>query len=583
MDKIKLVIWDLDETFWRGTLSENGAEIISSNVDIVKELTRRGIMNSISSKNDFESAKRVLEEAGVWDFFIFPSINWGPKGESVKKLIEACQLRSPNVLFIDDNFSNRKEVEYYNPGINSLSEKEIPDILLMPELKGKDDKSLSRLKQYKILEEKAKIKESYSDNHTFLMESDIRIRFIKDTKEYRDRVYELINRTNQLNFTKLRLSEDELDVLLNDPEVESTCIHVEDKFGDYGICGFYALEKRKRKLLHFLFSCRILNLGIEAYVFHKLCRPYIDVVGPVAGTLDMKTPIDWITEDHSRFNSRVDIENGNKLRLLMLGGCDLEQMCHYIDCNKFEIIKEFNYPNKQGVEVHREHTAYLREMENLTAADKDELFKLPFGDDKMLNTKLFSDDYDVLVYSALMNYTHELYENKRTGMKIAYGGYMNQDELCDYLNMSTSEKNAFKDNYSFLGLQKPEEFLDDINWIYQRIKRPIIIINGTETENVCQQEPNAAQRHKQMNKVLDNLIEENGDHIKLLDVRKFVHDRRDQKDTIRHYQRPIYVKMAEELMCLLTDKKVKVSIFVRYKQLYKELGIKGVIRSFFNL
>ena len=78
MEKIKLVIWDLDETFWKGTLSEGEVEIVKKHVEIVKELARRGIISSISSKNDFEPAKAELEKVGVWDYFIFPLINWNP-------------------------------------------------------------------------------------------------------------------------------------------------------------------------------------------------------------------------------------------------------------------------------------------------------------------------------------------------------------------------------------------------------------------------------------------------------------------------------------------------------------------------
>ena len=54
MDSIKLVVWDLDETLWQGTLSEEGITLNEQHVTNVKELTSRGIINSIVSKNDFE-------------------------------------------------------------------------------------------------------------------------------------------------------------------------------------------------------------------------------------------------------------------------------------------------------------------------------------------------------------------------------------------------------------------------------------------------------------------------------------------------------------------------------------------------
>ena len=49
-EDIKLVIWDMDDTFWKGTISEYAQiEFVENNINIVKELVDRGIMNSISS------------------------------------------------------------------------------------------------------------------------------------------------------------------------------------------------------------------------------------------------------------------------------------------------------------------------------------------------------------------------------------------------------------------------------------------------------------------------------------------------------------------------------------------------------
>ena len=48
---IKIVIWDLDETFWKGTLSEGAIDAVPLNSKTVQELSRRGIINSIASKN----------------------------------------------------------------------------------------------------------------------------------------------------------------------------------------------------------------------------------------------------------------------------------------------------------------------------------------------------------------------------------------------------------------------------------------------------------------------------------------------------------------------------------------------------
>ena len=103
MEKIKLVIWDLDETFWSGVLSEGGITEVKNNIDHVINLTNKGIINSISSKNNFEDARAQLKLLKIWDYFVFPSIDWVPKGPSVKEIIKFYlsigRRTSPLIIF----------------------------------------------------------------------------------------------------------------------------------------------------------------------------------------------------------------------------------------------------------------------------------------------------------------------------------------------------------------------------------------------------------------------------------------------------------------------------------------------------
>jgi len=85
---VKLVIWDLDDTFWSGTLAEGETTPIERNLEIVKTLTDRGIIQSICSKNDRETALARLAEMGVDEYFVFPRISFDPKGMAIAQLIE---------------------------------------------------------------------------------------------------------------------------------------------------------------------------------------------------------------------------------------------------------------------------------------------------------------------------------------------------------------------------------------------------------------------------------------------------------------------------------------------------------------
>ena len=83
LKNIKLIIWDLDETFWKGTISEEKIDAIKDNIEFLKNTTDMGIINSICSKNDFDVAKKQLESLDVWQYFVFSSINWEPKGKRI--------------------------------------------------------------------------------------------------------------------------------------------------------------------------------------------------------------------------------------------------------------------------------------------------------------------------------------------------------------------------------------------------------------------------------------------------------------------------------------------------------------------
>jgi FkbH-like protein len=342
-NKVKLVVWDLDETFWRGTLSEEGIVAVDRNIEIVAALPRRGILNSICSKNDPDQTKAKLVELGVWDWFVFPSISFNPKGKAVAEMIEGAALRAENVLFIDDNRMNLEEVKFFNPGIMTAHPDDVLDGLLdHPNMAGKPDPELTRLKQYKFLQRKVE-ERSTSDlsNEEFLRASNIKVTIDYEVERNFDRIVDLVNRANQLNYTKLRLNTPE-DVaqfreLLGAYGSHAGCVHATDSYGDYGLIGFFLLIRRahKKKLVHFVFSCRTMNMGIEQYVHESLDRPDIDIVKPVSYGLESHAAVDWINVDGDGESGGVRARDG---KLVLVGACHLLQLASYCSTNRSEFV-----------------------------------------------------------------------------------------------------------------------------------------------------------------------------------------------------------------------------------------------------
>ena len=78
--KVKCVVWDLDNTVWDGVLIEDGPDRLTLKPgisDVIKELDRRGILQSVASKNDYDHARPVLDRFGLAEFFLYPQISWG--------------------------------------------------------------------------------------------------------------------------------------------------------------------------------------------------------------------------------------------------------------------------------------------------------------------------------------------------------------------------------------------------------------------------------------------------------------------------------------------------------------------------
>ena len=243
LENIKLIIWDLDETLWKGTLSDEcNIEIDEDIIHCLKDLTDMGIVNSICSKNDYENAKRKLIEMEIWDYFVFASINWEAKGQRIQNIIKSMKLRNENVLFIDDNIQNLEETSYYCKGIKTALANDVSSIINEANRALKNNKSHDRLKQYKLLEQKNIEKNNYASNEEFLLSCNIAVEIKDDCIKQIDRIHELLIRSNQLNYTKKRSDKNEICRLIEDESIKKGYVKVSDKFGDYGVVGFFAVK-----------------------------------------------------------------------------------------------------------------------------------------------------------------------------------------------------------------------------------------------------------------------------------------------------------------------------------------------------
>jgi FkbH-like protein len=550
-EKVKLVIWDLDETFWKGTLSEEGVTWIPENEELIVELTQRGIVNSICSKNTFEEVKSILSSRGLWDSFVFPVIDWTPKGQAVKGIIEDMGLRAVNVVFIDDNVGNIEEVKYFNEGIMTLTPDKIMDLLNSPFAQGKPDTNGDRLKQYKDLQAKVSDKKAKGiSNLDFLKQSQINVKIETPSASDLPRINELIERTNQLNFTKNRTLFGTISELFKGNAVAKK-IHVRDKYGDYGLVGF--VQIKDNKFIHFLFSCRTMNMRIENYVKNKF------------EGISEENFVRTIMEEHTDFISDTDIQydkdnfKQSKSKSLFIGSCDLDQSVYYL--NSKYMVTEFNSVSASNLDVRKDHTAMI--TQSINGYSQEQLSSM-IGYDflpKDMISRVIDQELDFIVISLLTDYSRNQYRHKKHGYTIAYEHFMldltDEESLNDWPSHLSEHKTElhqiFKRDFECIGPITPHDMKKNLEIIAEAVgPRPLLLINASELDIVWQEnkENFSYTRHKELNDMVDSIC---ADNMRIVDVRKFVKSRNDLTDNPRHYSKRVYNMIAEEIKEITSD------------------------------
>ena len=565
--KIKIIIWDLDETFWEGILSEGPITSISENLKLVKDLTDIGIINSICSKNDREPTEKQLEELDISEYFVFNSIDWNPKGQRINKMLKDMGLRAENALFIDDNHLNLEEAKFFNEEIMTAMPDEIPKLIKWVSNQEKKDLKHKRLNQYKILEEKAKEKEQIGSNEEFLLSSNIQVEIKNDCENEIERLSEMVMRTNQLNFTKNRMAKEDLISLINEDEADVGYVTAKDRFGDYGIIGMYAVKDGK--LIHFLFSCRTIGMGIEQYVYASLGHPKLEVVGTVIGEVDESDAPAWINQEEREENQGK--EKTNNASVLVKGPCDLKALFSYIDLGK-NSDSEFTFVNERGVSDEQiNHTTHIVEAKTLSAEQKDMLYnELPFADKDMYSDLIYRKKYDAVFISILNEANLGLYKRKKTGEMVAFteeifpmtdeknwDGYIEGKLWTGGCKFTKHFLEDFSSKYDFLGRITVEDFRSNLEFIRNSLPQEtlLVIMLGSETQfeqNEFDAYKDREKKHKEYNDVARDFSDDK-ENTTVLDVNNYITGQESFYKNINHFIPKVYYEMAQDMIKLIND------------------------------
>lgn len=273
--RVKCVVFDLDDTLWSGVLVEGSVRLRDEIAGLFEALDRRGILISAASKNARDDALAQLGAFGLADYLLHPAIGWGAKSEGLRQIAGRLGIGLDSFMFVDDSPFERDEVARSLPQVEVLDAAAIPRLLDHPRLAGGVTReSRDRRQMYRDAEARDTAAAAFGDDYLdFLRSCAIVVSVRPERADDRERVQELVQRTNQLNFSGRRYDRTELERLLGEPGLERHVIECRDRYGNYGLVGFCLARSVGPgvRIEDLMLSCRVQGKYIENALLQHLC------------------------------------------------------------------------------------------------------------------------------------------------------------------------------------------------------------------------------------------------------------------------------------------------------------------------
>jgi FkbH-like protein len=289
----KVLVTDLDNTWWSGSAAEDGASGVSAGQDgegykhhiyqtLAQRLTEIGVALVAVTRNDQEVVDAVwrADEMPVGrDCFSAVLASYQPKSAQIAEIASQLNLGLESFVFVDDNLIEIEEVSRALPSVSCLQFPKANDTLVsfIDELSGyfnfsvvtEDDRL--RTGRYQRMLAGTRIRAAApSDLTSYLIGLKMCLTVHDRTIGGRDRALQLINKTNQFNLNGRRWTEHDLQSILESGGRLITA-SLEDTAGSHGeILAF--LVDRSKTVLAFVLSCRVFQRRVEHAFVHWFCE-----------------------------------------------------------------------------------------------------------------------------------------------------------------------------------------------------------------------------------------------------------------------------------------------------------------------
>jgi FkbH-like protein len=297
----KVLVVDLDKTLWGGVIGEDGMAGIKVGPEYpgaafqalqraLLDLSRKGILLAICSKNNLDDAMEALEKhPGMLlraKHFAAMRINWNDKAQNLREIAQELNVGIDALGFLDDNPVECEQVRsalpeirvidlsHYDLSKNPLAyASAVRDCAVFERLTlSAEDKQ--RTTMYIEQKERESVEQTFQSKEDFFRYLEQEAELEPVTELTLARVAQLTQKTNQFNLTTRRYTEPQILEMAKHPQWHISSIKVRDRFGDHGLVGVAITRDHddECEIDTFLLSCRVIGRTVETALLANLAE-----------------------------------------------------------------------------------------------------------------------------------------------------------------------------------------------------------------------------------------------------------------------------------------------------------------------
>lgn len=290
----KALIFDGDNTLWKGIVGEDGFDRIEMSQDtpagaifaevqsIALTLHNQGVLLGLCSKNNPEDIEQVIASHPNMqirpEHLTINKSNWNDKATNLQEIARALNIGIDSMVYVDDSAF---EVHLIRERLPEVTVLQVPErlheypamlrrysgLFYTPSVTAED---LKKTEMYKQQAQREQIKQEFKDIEDYLASLALKVVVYEDEASLIPRMAQMSQKTNQFNLTTRRYTEADIEMFVKDPHTKVFAFSVSDKFGDSGVTGLCMLKtdfhNASVDIDTLLMSCRIIGRNIE-YAF----------------------------------------------------------------------------------------------------------------------------------------------------------------------------------------------------------------------------------------------------------------------------------------------------------------------------